>query len=210
MASLSVKHGILAVLDRRSMHGYDLRRELEDELGPAWAVNYGQIYTTLERLVRDGFVVQSETVTSGEAPERKLYTVTPAGRAALRQWFLTPVQGVENGRDELYAKIVLGLTGGVDVEEVIQIQRKGQLRRIGLLTELKEEHDPELELIAVLDLDMAIMKTEAVIRWLDSAEAKIARSTAGGAAGIRDEVGGDGQRSRPERVAKPSTKEPAR
>ena len=73
---MSVKHGILAVLERRSMHGYELRRDLEDELGPAWAVNYGQIYTTLERLVRDGLVVQSETVSTADAPDRKLYTVT--------------------------------------------------------------------------------------------------------------------------------------
>ena len=90
---MSVKYGLLAVLDRHSMHGYDLRRELEVELGPEWAVNYGQIYSTLERLVRDGLVVQSETVSSAEAPDRKLYTVTPGGRAELREWFLTPVGG---------------------------------------------------------------------------------------------------------------------
>ena len=78
---MSVKHGLLAVLDRRSMHGYELRKELVDGLGPEWNVNYGQVYSTLERLVRDGLCVQSETVSVADAPDRKLYTVTPAGRA---------------------------------------------------------------------------------------------------------------------------------
>jgi len=160
------------------MHGYELGHELQDELGSGWAVNYGQIYSTLERLARDGLVVQSETVATSDAPDRKLYTVTPAGRTELRQWFLTADESAEPGREELHAKIMLALTGDVDFQDVIQAQRKGQLRRIGQLTELKEQLDPELELGTVLQLDMFILKTEAVLRWLDTSEAKIKKSAA--------------------------------
>jgi len=181
---MSVRHGLLAILNRRSMHGYELRRELIDELGPEWTVNYGQIYSTLERLVRDGLVVQSETVTTAEAPDRKLYTVTPAGRTALRQWFLAPPEGVETGRDELFAKIALALTGDVDVEQVIHAQRKGQLRAIGLLTELKEQLDPDLDLAAMLYADLSIAKTDAVLRWLDNAEARIRKAARNSPSGI--------------------------
>jgi DNA-binding PadR family transcriptional regulator len=193
---MSVKYGILAVLDRHSMHGYDLRRELEIELGPEWAVNYGQIYSTLERLVRDGLVVQSETVSSSEAPDRKLYTVTPAGRSELRQWFLTPVTGVASGRDELYAKVVLGLRSDVDVEQVIQAQRREELRRIGSLTKLKDTLDPDLELPAVLELDLAILKTESVIKWLDMADARIRKVSASDVTAVRRGPGGLGDGSR--------------
>lgn len=181
---MSVRHGLLALLDRRSMHGYELRRELEDELGPEWAVNYGQVYSTLERLVRDELVVQSETISTAEAPDRKLYTVTPKGRAHLRQWFLTPIGGIETSRDEMYAKVLLALTGDVDIEEVVQVERKAQLRRIGQLTTLKEQLDPELELSSVLYLDMSIMKTEAIITWLDTAEARIRKAVTSGATGV--------------------------
>jgi len=174
---MSVKHGILAVLERRSMHGYDLRRDLEDELGSAWAVNYGQIYTTLERMVRDGLIVQSETVATAEAPDRKLYTITPAGRAELRRWFLTAEDDAGTDRDELHAKIVLGLTGDVDVAHVIQAQRKGQLRRIGLLTERKESLDPDLDLSTLLQVDLEIAKSEAILGWLNHTEARITRAT---------------------------------
>jgi DNA-binding PadR family transcriptional regulator len=186
---MSVKHGLLALLNRQSMHGYELRRELVDELGPEWTVNYGQVYSTLERLVRDGLVVQSETVSSEEAPDRKLYTVTPAGRTHLRQWFLSPIEGIEAGRDELFAKILLGLTGDVPIDEIIQIERKAQLRRIGELTAAKERLDPQLDLTAVLSADLSIAKTEAVIRWLDAAEAKIARTATSELRGVsRDDA----------------------
>ncbi len=173
---MSVKYGLLAVLERRSMHGYDLRRELEEELGPEWSVNYGQVYSTLERLLRDGCVVQSETVEGSEAPDRKLYTLTPAGRSALRTWFLTPLDSTETRRSELFAKIVLGLTSDVDIADIIQTQRKSELRRMSELTSLKEGRDRSLDLAEILQLDMFILRTEAMIRWLDSAEAKIRRA----------------------------------
>ncbi|MDZ4170085.1 MAG: PadR family transcriptional regulator [Coriobacteriia bacterium] len=181
---MSVKYGLLAALDRRSMHGYELRRELEDALGAEWSVNYGQVYSTLERLVRAGLCVQSETVSVADAPDRKLYTVTPAGRAELRRWFLSPTDGCEAGRDELFAKVVLGLTGDVEVFDVIQAQRKGLLRRIGSLTGLKEELDAELDFTEVLQVDLSIAKTEAVIHWLDAAEARIGRAQASPVSGV--------------------------
>ncbi|HSK46760.1 MAG TPA: PadR family transcriptional regulator [Coriobacteriia bacterium] len=199
---MSVKHGILAVLNRRSMHGYDLRRDLEDELGSAWAINYGQIYTTLERMVRDGLVVQSETVVTAEAPDRKLYTITPAGRTELHRWFLASEDDADTGRDELHAKIMLGLTGDVDVEQVIQAQRKGQLRRIGLLTERKERLDPELDFGALLQADLEIAKSEAVLKWLDLAEKRIAHAAHNTPKGVSS-----GARTPTSHAAQPSTHE---
>lgn len=181
---MSVKHGLLAVLERRSMHGYDLRRDLEDELGSAWAINYGQIYTTLERMVRDGLVVQSDTVVTAEAPDRKLYTITPAGRSELHRWFLSSEDDAQPGRDELHAKIMLALTGDVDVEQVIQAQRKGQLRRIGLLTERKERLDSELDLGVLLRTDLEIAKAEATLAWLDRAEKRIVSAASGTPSGV--------------------------
>ena len=79
---------------------------------------------------------------------------------------------------------MLGLTGDVDVEQVIQAQRKGLLRRIGLLTALKEQLDPELDLTAMLQVDLSIAKTDAVIRWLDTAEAKILKAAASTPRGV--------------------------
>lgn len=193
---MSVRYGMMAILERRSLHGYELRRELADELGPQWALNFGQVYTTLERLVRDGLVVQSDTVTVSDAPDRKLYTLTPTGRADLRRWFLTPLASGETRRDELFAKVVLGLTSDVDVSEIIQVQRKSELRRMGELTAMKERRDLALDLPEVLELDMAILRTEATIRWLDTAEAKIRKAASAGptGVGVRERAGAEGGR----------------
>lgn len=173
---MSVRYGMLALLERRSMHGYELGREIRDELGAEWAVNYGQVYTTLERLVRDGLVVQSDTVEVADAPDRKLYTLTPAGKAELRGWFLTPMESTKARRDGLFAKVLLALTSDVDVEEIIQVQRKRELRRMAELTAAKEQLDAALDVAEVLQLDLHILRAESTVRWLELAEAKIAHA----------------------------------
>ena len=102
------------------------------------------------------------------------------------------MSGNASGRDELYAKVVLGLSSDIDVEQVIQTQRKEELRRIGSLTKLKDTLDPDLELPAILEIDLAILKTESVIKWLDVAEARIRKVRASGATAVRRGPGGLG------------------
>ncbi len=170
---MSVKYGILAILSRRPFHGYELRQEIETELGVNWSINYGQIYTTLDRLERDGLVIQSDTVAVNDAPDRKLYTITPAGQDELNKWFLNPVTKIDNLRDEFYAKVVLSLTSNVSTEDVLQIQRKAELQKLHELTKLKEESDPAIELPWIMQLDLAILHTEATMRWLNMCEIRL-------------------------------------
>jgi DNA-binding PadR family transcriptional regulator len=47
---------VLGLLKERSMHGYELRKELGAMLGPFWQVSWGSLYPTLRRLARDGAV----------------------------------------------------------------------------------------------------------------------------------------------------------
>ncbi|MCL6471386.1 MAG: PadR family transcriptional regulator [Firmicutes bacterium] len=170
---MSVKYGILAALSKKPFHGYDLKQEIEAELGANWSINYGQIYSTLDRLERDGFIVQSGIVTVSNAPERKLYTITPAGQDELNKWFLTPLIKVEGLRDEFYAKLVLSLTSNVSAEDVLKIQRRAELLKLRELIKLKEEADPANELRWIMQLDLAILHTEATMRWLSMCEVRL-------------------------------------
>src|SRR3954465_15307456 len=87
--AMSVKHALLTLLDRGPMHGYQLRAEFEASTGATWALNIGQVYSTLARLERDGFVTPVE---GGEESQRR-YAITEAGHAEVASWFNTPVAG---------------------------------------------------------------------------------------------------------------------
>ena len=75
---MSIRHGLLALLERGPSHGYQLRAEFDAATGATWPLNVGQVYTTLDRLERDGLVAQDG---EPDADGRIAYRITDAGRA---------------------------------------------------------------------------------------------------------------------------------
>src|SRR3954471_23584984 len=114
---MSIRHGLLALLERQPMHGYQLRVDFEAATGGAWPLNVGQVYTTLSRLERDGLVVPDDAADG----ERVTYRLTESGRHELERWFDAPLERVGRPRDELAIKLAMALTTpGVDVRRVVQ------------------------------------------------------------------------------------------
>ena len=131
---MSIRHGLLALLEREPMYGYQLRAEFDATTGSTWPLNVGQVYTTLARLERDGLVSPGEQ----DAEGRVRYAITDAGRDELQSWFATPVVSADRPRDELAIKLALAVTvPGVDVGAVIQRQRAATITAMQDLTRLK-------------------------------------------------------------------------
>src|SRR5260370_33754063 len=86
-----LKYALLGLLAKEPRHGYDLKQTFERLLGGTWALNIGQVYTTLGRLERDG-LVRAEVVPQSQAPDRKVFAVTAAGHEALRSGLDGPVE----------------------------------------------------------------------------------------------------------------------
>lgn len=171
--SMSVKHGLLALLNREPMHGYQLRAEFERSTGLTWPLNIGQVYSTLSRLSRDGLVEEAD---EAEEPGKVVYRLTGAGREELTAWFTTPVAPAEHPRDELAIKVALAMnTPGVDVAAVLQTQRSATVRKLQELTRLKAKADEGGDDTWLLVLDLMIFRAEAEARWLDHSETRLAR-----------------------------------
>jgi DNA-binding PadR family transcriptional regulator len=172
---MSIRHGLLALLERGPSHGYQLRAEFDAATGATWPLNVGQVYTTLDRLERDGFVVQD-----GPADDdgRIAYRITDDGRAEVRAWFTSPVSAKAAPRDELAIKLALAVTTpGVDVVSVVQTQRSSTMTSLQELTRLKVRAGADDgELAWSLVLDSLVFRAEAEIRWLDHCEARVARA----------------------------------
>ena len=105
---MSIKYGLLALLERGPMHGYQLRVAFEESTGGTWPLNLGQVYTTLSRLERDGLVRPLGPSDGGQRP----YEITDAGHKDLAAWFATPVSRADRPRDELAIKLALALSWG--------------------------------------------------------------------------------------------------
>lgn len=174
---MSIKHGLLALLERGPSHGYQLRSDFDAATGAAWPLNVGQVYTTLDRLERDGLVAQDG---EPDAEGRIAYRITDEGRGELTAWFRSPVSAKGAPRDELSIKLALAVTTpGVDVLGVVQTQRTATMTTLQELTRLKARAtDPAADLAWSLVLDSLVFRAEAEIRWLDHCEARVARAAA--------------------------------
>jgi DNA-binding PadR family transcriptional regulator len=131
---MPIRHGLLALLERGPMYGYELRSEFEASTGATWPLNIGQVYTTLSRLERDGLV---EPDRDADGDGKTTYRITDDGRDELARWFATPLERQGRPRDELAIKLAMALTTpGVDVRRVVQNQRTATLRTLRELTRL--------------------------------------------------------------------------
>jgi DNA-binding PadR family transcriptional regulator len=166
---MSVRYGLLSLLAEAPAHGYQLKTAFERRTGGSWAINIGQVYTTLQRLERDGLV--SALPTDGD---RNDYRITAAGAAALETWFATPVVAEAPARDELTIKVLLAVAAGdIDVTNLIQRQRRASVEQLQAYTRRKAQADPQQDIPFLILLDALIFRTEAEIRWLDASEARI-------------------------------------
>lgn len=169
---MSVKYGLLALLEQGPQYGYQLRAAFEERTGSTWPLNIGQVYTTLSRLERDGLVRE---LPDGEGGHRS-YEITPEGRADLALWFASPLSRTSRPRDELAIKLSLALTTpGVNVTEVIQIQRTATVRTLQEYTRLKNRAQLPRDLSWLLIIDALIFQAEAEVRWLDHCETRLVR-----------------------------------
>ncbi len=168
---MTVRHSLLALLDREPAHGYGLKTAFEERTSNAWPLNVGQVYTTLARLERDGLV----TPRTAEEGPRQTWSITDAGRAQLAGWYASPVVDDPPQRDELAIKVLLAIAAeGEDVDGILAAQRATTMERLQELTRHKVRADPDRDLAWLLILDAWILTAEAQIRWLDLCAARLA------------------------------------
>src|SRR4029078_3692024 len=166
---MSVPHAFLALLSEGPKYALQLGQEFEAGTGEVWPLNTGQVYTTLQRLERDGFV--ESAATADEGPQ-KGFGIPEAGQRELHEWLLTPPDTSSPPRDELVIKVLVALRmPGVDVSELVQTHRRHVIEAMHQYTRLKEDAgDDDIGLLLVADAE--IYRLDAAVRWPRAADAR--------------------------------------
>lgn len=172
---MSVRHALLALLSEGPKYGLQMRDEFERRTGDVWPLNVGQVYTTLQRLERDGLVASDG---EGEGPQ-KAYRITAEGATELNTWLRTPPDLSSPPRDELVIKVLVAIrVPGVDVRDVIQTHRRHLVQLMQEWTRIKRDAAPD-DLSLTLVVDAELFRLDSVIRWLDAAESRLRRADSG-------------------------------
>lgn len=167
--------GMLSVEPNRS--GYDIRKAVEASVSYFWRESYGQIYPTLKRLAAEGLIIPRRQGLKGR-PERQEYSLSPKGRARLREWLAAPYHNYPM-RSEFLLKLFFGraVPLGVSVRHIRTFQETSR-RSLATLVELERQArarhrgNPNLP-FWLLTLTWGISATRAVIDWSEKALARL-------------------------------------
>jgi DNA-binding PadR family transcriptional regulator len=158
---------VLAMLAKEPSHGYELRARLARALGPvAEGINEAQMYVTLTRLEKGGFVERLDA--PAQRSDRKVYGLTPAGQERVTQW-LSDVSWPRPGLTEFHMKLIAAAQGGLtDPVSLIDAQRRDLLRRLREVGRAVLEQPKESD--AALLLEGIVLRLQADLRWLQACE----------------------------------------
>ncbi|MCD9142049.1 PadR family transcriptional regulator [Streptomyces albireticuli] len=165
---MSIGHTLLGLLETGPRHGYDLKRAFDARFGQDRPLHYGQVYSTMSRLLKNG-LVEVEGIEHGEGPDRKRYAITDAGITDVERWLVQPEKPEPYLQSTLYTKVVLALLTGRDAAGLLDAQRAEHLRLMRGLTERKRSGDLADQLIC----DHALFHLEADLRWLELTAARL-------------------------------------
>src|ERR671917_2679057 len=181
----AVEYVILAGLTRGPHSGYDRTGGMGSETSHYFAVGHNRIYPALSELERDGLVAH-EVVPSARGPERKVYSITEAGREALLSWVDSPAVERQVRDEQLVKVLCYGFLPTeralARLEEVKTLHEEKLARYEGYQRELEEERrdggmSDEAYLGTLLTLRRGIGAEKGYVEWCEEA-ARVISSTA--------------------------------
>jgi DNA-binding PadR family transcriptional regulator len=192
-APVALPQAILVSLCEQSGSGYELTRRFDRSIGYFWSATHQQIYRTLRTMEADGWVSATVVVQHGR-PDKKVYTVSDAGRSELARWIAAPLGGSGSGRrgsgragalgDNRTREVAVKLRGaafgdrGALHEQIVALRaERAQLLDTYRGFEKKQFPDPaalrDSALHQYLVLRGGIRAEEGTIDWLDEVTAAL-------------------------------------
>ena len=162
---MAVKHLFLAILSKQAMHGYELKSAFENILSEQWQLNYGQVYTTLARLERDGLVT-AEEVHQEEKPDKRIYRLTEEGYKLLNQWLEQSTEWNVFGDELSFQLVALEYIDRTRAEVLLKEYR---VHLLALMNELvaKKTAIGDTDSLTFWIYERNIMKAEAELKWIE-------------------------------------------
>lgn len=202
---MSVADGLLVLLRDGPTHGYQLATAFAERTAGLWSLNTGQVYTTLDRLARDGFVAP-DGADAGDARRRR-WRLTPDGRDRAEQW-LASVPPRPATRDELVLRVLLVAANDLRAAlRVVDLQRRELVAHLQAIRKGQRAAGPDL--LARLAADAGAVRVESELRWLDLGEERIRHALAEPAAPPPDPPPPDPHRGVPTEPAPPDPEDPS-
>ncbi|MGK8520119.1 PadR family transcriptional regulator [Nocardia asteroides] len=169
---MALEHALLVSLTERAGSGYELARRFDKSIGYFWSATHQQIYRVLKRMEESGWV-DGESVAQEGRPDKKVYSVSEAGRAELARWIAAPSDsGIP--RNELGVKIRAAAYGDITaLRAEVARHRDQHAQRLELYRHIEKRDFPTPDRLAgtalhqYLVLRAGIRVESGFVEWCD-------------------------------------------
>ena len=186
---MSLKHAILAMIDIDKGSGYDLAKRFDQSVGFFWPSTYQQVYRDLGRLEHDG-LVNAEKVSQQGKPDKKIYSITPAGITELKSWLSVPAKPMK-----IKDTFLIKLFGGHQLsrQELLedldrqQLEHEATLERYTRIAEGLKSQGEDVFMKYFLPyqtLDLGIRFEQTWLQWSEDLRQKLEGSQAAAAGAL--------------------------
>jgi DNA-binding PadR family transcriptional regulator len=166
---MSTADTLLALLEPEPAYGYTLKQQHDRWFSRKRPLAFGQVYSTLSRLERKGYVAPDQ-VESGQGPDRRLYRITPEGVEATDAWVRTAEPPDLFATSSLHARLTVALLSGRDAVGVLSSQRRVHLDRMRDLQGARRKATGA----ELLGITYELAHLDADLRWIEESGARLA------------------------------------
>lgn len=168
---IATDHVILALLDEKPMHGYEIHQRISSMPGiiKIWSLKQALLYAKLEKLKEAGLLEDAPDHPEAN-PSRHYFRLSPAGKQALDAWIDSPVTRARDIRQEFLAKLIIARRYSTERALTLLKAQREVIRH--WYTSLSSQVDPQAEDEPDdwIVHSYRLFRDEASLRWLDKLE----------------------------------------
>ncbi|PKO22944.1 MAG: PadR family transcriptional regulator [Chloroflexi bacterium HGW-Chloroflexi-1] len=178
---MSLEHALLGFLSYSPMTGYELKQHFDQSIYHFWNANLSQIYPALSRMKEEGLLTM-EVEHQEDRPNRKVYTITDAGREALQRWLVTPLPPGQVREAWLIQIFFAHFQSNDEIVSLLEARMDAMRARLAVCrTEIQAAIDQNAAQSGVerasqlwqITLDYGIAHYETQLAWLEQTLARV-------------------------------------
>jgi PadR family transcriptional regulator, regulatory protein AphA len=182
----TTSYAVLGLLDTTSMSGYELARFVDESIAHFWPISKSQVYGELARLEDLGYL-EGTDVEQEKVPDKRVFSLTPAGKEGLDAWLQDPDYEPERFRIGFLVKAFfadrLTVEARLRLLERYREDQQARCEEFGAIVEALAPH-PEMAFMRVTAL-LGLRSAEAGLAWCEEVEPI-----------FQGEAGSDGERGK--------------
>lgn len=186
--NISPEPAVLGFLLDRPIHGYDLYKQVNRNLGVVWRISLSQLYAIVKTFEARGWI-ETQIRAQATRPSQKVLALTPLGRKALSDWLDEPAHGLREFRVDFFLRLYFARKAGSRSAERLVAEQiaacEQELKNLQLRSEEAGAEENDLEQIT---RSFRVLQLTGIAKWLRTHRAELCKPSTSTASIVKKRI----------------------